>query len=174
MNKEDFQIDTILIRTEFNDERPLRKLPKELEMKLDSKITETGSIFLAEDGEIVYFTLQLTDFREEELVEYTEIAEKLYELTHKRVSLYILCSKDVEVHMKICEIMSDADFSIKLFKSEYNPAHHILDLIKDKLKNNQRITPEDIDVLARLPMLCNKKDRNYFRHEYIKIVNRMH
>ena len=75
MNREDFQIDTILIRTEFDDQRPLRKLPEELEMKLDPKIVETGSTFIADDGEIVYFTLQLTDFREDELVKYAEIAE---------------------------------------------------------------------------------------------------
>ena len=174
MNKEDFQIDTILIRTEFDDQRPLRKLPEELEMKLDPKIVETGSTFIADDGEIVYFTLQLTDFREDELVKYAEIAEKLYELTHKRVSVYILCSNDIEVNMKICQIMSNADFTIKLFKSKYNPAKHILGLIKDKFKNNQRISPEDIDVLARLPMICEKKDRNYFRKEYFKIVNRIH
>ena len=170
MNKEDFQIDTILIRTEFDDQRPLRKLPEELEMKLDPKIVETGSTFIADDGEIVYFTLQ---FREDELVKYTEIAEKLYKLTHKRVSVYILCSNDIEVNMKICQIMSNADFTIKLFKSKYNPAKHILGLIKDKFKNNQRISPEDIAVLARLPMMCGKKDRNYFRKEYFKIVNQI-
>ena len=51
MNKEDFQIDTTLIRTEFNDQRPLRNLPQELEMKLDPEIVETGSIFIAEDDE---------------------------------------------------------------------------------------------------------------------------
>lgn len=174
MNKEDFQIDTILIRTEFNDERPLRNLPQELKMKLDSNITEAGSIFIAEDGEIVYFTLQLTDFREKELVAYTEIAEKLYELTHEHVSVYILCSNDVNVYMKVCEIPSEADFTIKLAKSEYNPAKHVLDLIKNKFNNNERITPEDMHVLARLPMYCEKKDRNYFRSEYFKIVNRMH
>lgn len=174
MNKEDFQIDAILIRTEFTDQRPLRNLPQELKTKLEPKITETGSIFIAEDGEIVYFTLQLTDFRENELVEYTEIAEKLYELTHKHVSIYILCSNDVDVYMKVCEIPSEADFTIKLAKSEYNPAKHVLDLIKNKFKNNKQITPEDIHVLARLPMLCAKKDRNYFRNEYFKIVNQMH
>lgn len=174
MNKEDFQIDTTLIRTEFNDQRPLRNLPQELEMKLDPEIVETGSIFIAEDDEIVYFTLQLTDFREDELVEYTEIAEKLYELTHQHVSVYILCSKDIDVYMKMCEIISEADFTIKLAKSEYNPAKQVLDLIKNKFKNNKRVTPEDINILARLPMICEKKDRNYFRREYFKIVNRMH
>ncbi len=174
MNKEDFQVDTVLIRKEFDDQRPLRKLPKELEMKLDPKIVETGSTFITENGEIVYFTLQLTDFREDELVKFTEIAEKLYELTYQRVFIYILCSKDVEVYMKVCSIPSDADFTIKLAKSEYNPAKHVLDLIKCKFKNNQRVSPEDIDVLARLPMMCEKKDRNYFRREYFKIVNRIH
>jgi hypothetical protein len=174
MNKEDFQIDTILIRKEFSEERPLRQLPQELEKKLDPKITETGSIFIADDGELVYFTLQLTDFGEKELVEYTEIAEKLYELNHKQVHLNILCSNDIDVHMKVCEIVSDADFKIKICKSEYNPAEHILDMIKSKMRDKKRISSEDLHVLARLPMICEKKDRNYYRLEYFKIVNQLH
>lgn len=174
MNKEDFQIDTALIRAEFNDQRPLRNLPEELKMKLDSEIIETGSVFIDDNDEIVYFTLQLTDFREKELVEYTELAEKLYELTHNHVSVYVLCSKDVEVYMKMCEIISEADFTIKIAKSEYNPAKQILDLIKNKFENNQKITLEDIKILASLPMRCEKKDRNYFRMEYFKIINQIH
>jgi hypothetical protein len=59
--------------------------------------------------------------------------------------------------MKVCEIVSDADFKIKICKSEYNPAEHILDMIKSKMRDKKRISSEDLHVLARLPMICEKK-----------------
>jgi hypothetical protein len=45
-------------------------------------------------------------------------------------------------------------------------------VIKKKIKNKEILTGEDFHILAMLPVKCAKKDRNYFRLEYFKIINR--
>ena len=47
----------------------------------------------------------------------------------------------------------------------------ILNLIKNKISRNERLTSEDIDIVHILPLMCDKKDRNYFRVESLKIIN---
>ena len=35
-----------------------------------------------------------------------------------------------------------------------------------------RLDEDDLYALAMLPVRCDRKDRNYFRLEYLKIINR--
>ena len=47
----------------------------------------------------------------------------------------------------------------------------ILDSIKNKVMQKKILTSDDISMLENLPMMCNKKDRNYFRVETLRILN---
>ena len=47
----------------------------------------------------------------------------------------------------------------------------ILDKIKNKMKNNEILDSDDMNALLMLPVMCEKKDRHYYRKESIKILN---
>jgi hypothetical protein len=171
MNEKDFDIRRIIKET-FKDDRSIKCRTPEDVRKLDDGIHPGGEIFTTEDDEFIDFELQLRDFDEEELVKYIEFAENLYEKHHKRVSVYLLCPKDVDVSVRECTIKSESDFTIKLACSREGPCHLILNGIKNKLKNNDVLDEDDLYALAMLPVRCDRKDRNYFRLEYLKIINR--
>ena len=171
MNKKDFDIRTKIIRETFNDDRPIKCQTPEDVRKLDEGVHPGGDIFTTENGEFIDFELQLNDFDEAELTKYIEFAENLYEKHHKHVSVYLLCPKNVDVSVRECTIKSESDFTIKLACSQEDPCHLILNGIKNKLKNNEILDGDDLHALAVLPVMCEKEERNYFRLEYLKIIN---
>ena len=83
MKEEDIKIRIKTIRKVFKDTRELEYVPYEPEMD--------GDLFTTTDGEIVYLDIQTVDFDAEELANYAEIAEELYEKYQKLVSIYLIC-----------------------------------------------------------------------------------
>lgn len=173
MKNKDFSINQKIIRETFNDLRQIKcPTPKE-DTQLDEHVYPGSEIFTTETGEFIDLEFQITDFTEYELVKFVEFAEAMYEKHHKHISIYIICAKDIQVTVKECKIISEADFTIKLAKLSENPAHEILDMIKKKLKYEGRLDSEDIDILAALHVTCNKEDKNYFLREYLRIISKM-
>ncbi|MBQ8018234.1 MAG: hypothetical protein IJ258_09055 [Methanobrevibacter sp.] len=172
MNDNDFNIKAKIIKETFNDERRIKCRTPKHERELDENVYPGGDIFTTEEGEFIDFEFQIKDFDEVELTKYVEFAENLYEKHQKKVSVYILCPKDINVTVKECPIKSDAEFTIKLACNQEDLCHMILRVIKNKIKNHEGLTGEDFHVLANLPVKCAKKDRNYFRLEYFRIINR--
>ncbi|MBQ2665623.1 hypothetical protein [Methanobrevibacter sp.] len=172
MDKKDFDIRTKIIKETFKDDRPIKCRTPEDVRRLDENIHPGGDIFTTEDGAFIDFEFQLKDFDEAELVKYVEFAENLYEKHHKHVSVYLLCPKNVDVRVRECVIKSESDFTIKLACSQEDLCHIILNGIKNKLKRNEILDMDDLHALALLPVRCDRKDRNYFRLEYFKIINR--
>lgn len=173
MNKKDFEIRTKIIRETFNDERPVKCVASEFERRVPENVHPGGDIFTTENGEYIDLEFQLTDFTEAELAKYVEFAESLYEKHQKRVSIYLICPNDVKVCVKECEIKSEADFNIKLACIEDSPCQIILDGIKDKLRQGQTLDGDDLHALSMLPVMCKKEERNYYRREYFKIINKI-
>lgn len=171
MNEQDFKIRTRIIRETFNDPRKIKCITPESERKVDNHIHPGGDIFTTESGEYIDLEFQLTNFDEDELTKYIELAEHLYEKHQKRVSIYLICPKYVNVCVKECEIKSEADFNIKLACSQEDPCQIILNGIKHKLSNGITLNEEDIHAVSMLPVMCEKEDRNYYRKEYFKIIN---
>ena len=65
---------TKIIQETFNDKRKIRcKLPID-KLQLEDNIHQEGNLFISENNEIIYLELQLTDFTEDELVKYVELA----------------------------------------------------------------------------------------------------
>ena len=172
MNEENFDIVKKIIKETFKDNRPIIcQTPKDVR-ELDENVHPGGEIFTTEDGEFIDFELQLNDFDEAELVKYIEFAESLYEKHQKHVSVYILCPKNIDVSVRECPINSESDFTIKLACTQEDMCHFLLDGIKNKFKKEKNLDHDDLYILAHLPVWCERKDRNYFRIEYLKIINR--
>lgn len=173
MDKKDFILRTKIIKESFKDERPIKCPTPEDVRKLDDNVHPGGDIFTTEDGDFIDFEFQLNDFDEEELTKYVEFAENLYEKHHRHVAVYLLCHHDINISVKEIEITSEANFTIKLACSQFDPCHIILETVKNKMKNNDPIDSEDINAIRILPVMCKKSDRNYFRLETLKILNKL-
>ncbi|MBQ6511419.1 hypothetical protein [Methanobrevibacter sp.] len=173
MNEKDFNIRTKVIRETFNDTRAIKCATPENIREVDEDIYPGGDIFTTEDGDFIDLEFQMDDFNEDELVKYVELAEALYKKNQRHVSIYIICTNDVNVCVKECEIKSEADFTIKLACIQEDPCKLVLNVIKDKIKNGDLLNGDDIFALSLLPMMCNPKERNYYRKEYFRIMNRI-
>lgn len=171
MNEKEFKIKIDMIKEDFDDPRKIKCPTPEHIRRVDEGIHKGGDIFTTEDGEFIDLEFQLVDFDEEELVKYIELAECLYEKHHKHVSIYLICPKNVNVTVKECTLKSEADFTIKLFNSTLDPYKLIFNEIKSKILNNEIISKDEYKFLEMLPVMCEKKDRHYFRVESLKLIN---
>lgn len=174
MKEQDFKIRTKIIKETFNDSRRIKCITPEKDRKLEDNIYPGGDLFTTEDGEFIDLEFQMEDFNESELVKYVEFAEALYKKHQKQVSIYLLCPDNVNVLVRECEIKSEAEFTIKLACIQENPAHIILDIIKNKINSGELLDGDDLHALSMLPIMCKEEDRNYFRKEYFKIINKLH
>ena len=171
MNEKEFKIKIEMIKNDFNDPRKIKCHTPQEDLHLDGGVHSGGDIFVTEDGEFIDLEYQLVDFDEEELTKYIEFAESIYEKQHKHVSVYLVCPKYVKIKVKEQTIKSEADFTIKLFCSQDDPCRFILNKVKGKMSRNEILSPDDIRAVQLLPVMCDKKDRTYFRVESIKIIN---
>ncbi len=172
MNKKDFNTQINIIKETFNDQRKIVASVTAEELNIDEEIHHEGDFFITSDGEIIDLEFQIVDFTEYELVKYIELAEHLYEKYKKNISVYIICPKEINVCVKEEEILSEADFTIKLACSQVDSCEIILEGIKDKIKNNELLDENDLYNLRQLQVMCEKSKRNYYRLEYLKIMNR--
>lgn len=171
MIEKDLNISKQIIRETFDDTRKIKCSVPEEALKLEDGICSGGDLFMTESGEFIDLRFQNDDFTADDLVRLVEFAEALYEKHKKHVSTYVVCTDNVRVLVKECEIKSRADFTIKLAKFAENPAHKILNSIKRKFKHNRCLSSEDIEILKDLPQRCRKEDRSYFLREYFRIIS---
>lgn len=174
MDRQYYEVKTKIIQEIFNDKRKLNPVENKDELNLDDHVYQEGDIFLCDNGEFVVLDFQIKDFNEDELVKYAELAENLYEINEKPVSIYLVCREDIDVCVKECEIKSEADFKIKLACTPKDQCKEDLNRIKRKLKRNEILSGDDLHILSSLQVRCKKEDRNYYRKEYLKIINRLH
>ena len=173
MNEKNINLEKEIIKKTFDDNREIKCItPKEVR-QLDSNIYQGGDVFTTVDGDFVDLEIQLEDFDEDELIKKIEFAEGLYEKHQKHVSVYLLCPKDIKVTMKECVIKSEADFIIRLACINEDACEITLKNIKNKLKNNIYLSEDDIYALSMLQVQCKKEERNYYRKEYFKIINKL-
>ena len=173
MDKKDFRLITKIIRETFDDPRPIKCFTPEFERRVDENVYPGGDILTTEDGEYIDFEFQLVDFTVEELVKYVELAENLYKKNGKKVSIYLLCPKEVNICVKECEIKSKAEFNIKLACPDEDPCEVILAKVKNKLKHERILNGDDLHALSMLHVMCDEKDKSYYLSEYLRIINRI-
>lgn len=173
MNEYNLDTKKRFIRETFNDVRPMKCITPEKDMTPEKYIPLEGDIFVTEMGEFIYFEFHENDFTADDLVKLVEIAEALYEKNPQKVAIYVVCLGNTQVLVKECEIRSDADFTIRLAKNNAKPVHQILDSIKRKLKYEKCLDSDDVEMLKRLPDMCEKEERSYFLKEYFRIISRI-
>lgn len=169
MENEKIEIIKETIKEVFKDTRELEYVPQMLLSDMDIM----GDLFVTHDGEIVYLDFQKEDFGAEELADYAEIAEELYEKHHTKISIYVICPSNINVLVNECQIKSDANFSIKLACIGEDPIEAFLNEIRNKKKNGESLTAEDLKNLENLPMMGPKENRKKMRVECFRLLNEM-
>lgn len=153
------------MQTIFSEERTINPTP------LEPITNGGGDVYQTEEGEIIYLELQLKDFTVDELVRYTGIMESLYEKYKKHCTAYIICVQGVEVEVQEMSIQSEAEFTIRLAKTEIDPCAVILNGLKTKMKEGGLLDEEDIQVLQMLPFMCSEDEKDYYRKQVFLIIN---
>ena len=127
MNEEEIK----LIRKAFREDRKIiERVPDEMR-KVDKKFYQGGSVYMTEDGELIDLEIQERDYDIEDHVNYIEFAEALYEKTQKRINVYVYCIPSVKIKIQLYEILSDADFKIRLAQIQNGSK---IERLKSKLK----------------------------------------
>ena len=173
MKEQEFMTKARIIDETFHDKRKIKCFLPIENLRLAEHIHQEGELFITENYEIIDLEFQFKDFTEDELVKYVELAEALYEKNNKRISIYILCPNSVNIYVREFEIKSEADFTIKIAAIEENLSQIALDIIKSKLDKGELLDRDDIEILKILPLSCKKEERNYFRKECFKIINKL-
>ena len=171
MNQEDYNLRVESIKKIFDEPREIKCLTPPEDRIVSEGVYSGGDIFTAEDGGLIDLEIQTTEFDECELVKYVEFAENIYENNFKKVSVYIICPESIDITVKECNIYSEAEFTIKLAMVENSIEETILNVIKDKKAKSEKLTEEEIEILAKLSTTCKKEDRNYYRREYFRIIS---
>ena len=116
MNEENIN----LIRLAFKDNREIiEETPEEIR-KVDEGIYPGGYVYTTIDGEFIDLEIQTRDYDIEDHVNYIEFAEALYEKHGEKVNVYVYCDPSIKINIKLYEIISDADFKIKLAQIQKN------------------------------------------------------
>ena len=182
MNDKIINITSKILKETFHYDGNIKNPTQKQLMKINEKINETnfitsdeiGEIYTDDNGRFGNFKLQSCDFDAEELSKRVEIAESIYELYKKPVTIAVLCPKDVDVLVKECPIKSEADFTIKLSTLADDTCSNLLKFIKNKTQNNEKLSAEELEVLSILPIMCKKEERHYYRTQYLNIISNLH
>ena len=103
-----------LIRKAFKDDREIiEETPAEIR-RVDRQFYQGGSVYSTSDGEFIDLEIQTRDYDIEDHVNYIEFAEALYEKHEKKVNVYVYCAPSIKINIQLYEIISDADFKIRL------------------------------------------------------------
>lgn len=157
MKENDFNIRKNVIEETFDDNRKIVSSVEGEELNLDGNVHKGGDIFITSEGEFIDLELQTEDYTEEEHAKYIEFAEELYEKYGKKVSIYILCPKNVNVCVREFEIPSSANFNIKIACISEDSCKIILNSIKTKYRTGKMLTEDDLMALGKLHEICKKK-----------------
>lgn len=174
MDKKKFDIKANVIKETFDDKRQILSSISAEELDLNEKIHHGGDFFITSDGEFIDLEFQQEDFTEAELAKYVELAEELYEISGKAVSVYLICPREINVDVREFDIKSNSTFNIKLACIPKDSCEVILNGIKAKIKANEMLDENDLEALAMLPEKCKKEEKRYYLSEYFKIMNRLH
>ena len=120
-----------LIRKAFKDNREIiEETPEEIR-KVKEGIYPGGYVYTTADDEFIDLEIQTRDYDIEDHVNYIEFAEALYEKHGKKVNVYVYCPPSIKINIQLYEIMSDADFKIRLAQVQKDS---IINRMKSKIK----------------------------------------
>lgn len=148
-----------IIRNTFKDRRDMFEIDQDL-------------FLLATQDGIVKLSMQFGDFDPEALAGIVEECEELYEEFGVTIYNYILLSPHNKVTVAEQDILSEADFTIRLAMLQEDPIAIAFEMIEEKIRNSQ-ITEMDMNILHILPMMADKENRKEVRAKASELLTKI-
>ena len=134
----------------------------------------TGDLFQAENKEYILLDLFMDEeFGAKQLAEYVSIAEELYEKYYSKINIFIVAFNNVDVTVEEINIPSEADFTIRFaINQEEDMCKSVYNTILKKYEDGE-LEDADLEVLGRLHLICDKKDKQFYLEEYLRIMTEL-
>ena len=134
----------------------------------------TGDLFQAENKEYILLDLFMDEeFGAKQLAKYVSIAEELYEKYYTKINIFIVAFNNVNVTVEEINIPSEADFTIRFaINQEEDMCKSVYDVILKKYEDGV-LEDADLEVLGRLHLICDTKDKQFYLEEYLRIMTEL-
>jgi hypothetical protein len=144
--------------------------PAETEIKnVDIKTNYTDYLFYTEDNNYLHFEFQTTD-KKEDIKRFLYYDASLFYKDRRKIRTVVIYSADIED----AEIHIDAgsiNYKIEAFYMKNLNGDEKLEMLKNKIRNNEKLTSEDILTLSFIPLMNSKLSKSERTLEGIELAN---
>ncbi|GKU24278.1 DUF4351 domain-containing protein [Clostridium folliculivorans] len=144
--------------------------PAETEIKnVDIKTNYTDYLFHTEDGGYLHFEFQTTD-KKEDIKRFLYYDASLFYKEKRKVRTVVIYSADIddaEVHIDAGSIKYD----IEAFYMKNLNGDEKLQMLKNKIRNKEKLDSEDILTLSFIPLMKSKISKSQRSLEGIELAN---
>ncbi|MBK1809490.1 DUF4351 domain-containing protein [Clostridium sp. YIM B02505] len=144
--------------------------PAETEIKnVDIKTNYTDYLFYTVDGNYLHFEFQTTD-KKEDIKRFLYYDASLFYKDRRKIRTVVIYSADIED----AEIHIDAgsvNYKIEAFYMKNLNGDEKLEMLKNKIRNNEKLTSEDILTLSFIPLMSSKLSKSERTLEGIELAN---
>jgi hypothetical protein len=144
--------------------------PAETEIKnVDIKTNYTDYLFYTEDNNYLHFEFQTTD-KKEDIKRFLYYDASLFYKDRRKIRTVVIYSADIED----AEIHIDAgsiNYTIEAFYMKNLDGDEKLEMLKNKIRNNEKLTSEDILTLSFIPLMSSKLSKSERTLEGIELAN---
>ncbi|MBK1809488.1 DUF4351 domain-containing protein [Clostridium sp. YIM B02505] len=144
--------------------------PAETEIKnVDIKTNYTDYLFYTADGNYLHFEFQTTD-KKEDIKRFLYYDASLFYKDKRKIRTVVIYSADIED----AEIHIDAgsiNYNIEAFYMKNLDGDKKLEMLKNKIRNNEKLTSEDILTLSFIPLMSSNISKSERTLEGIELAN---
>ncbi|GFZ30070.1 hypothetical protein CSC2_05960 [Clostridium zeae] len=144
--------------------------PAETEIKnVDIRTNYTDYLFYTEDGNYLHFEFQTTD-KKEDIKRFLYYDASLFYKDRRKIRTMVIYSADIddaEIHIDAGSI----NYKIEAFYMKNLNGDEKFEILKNKIKNNKKLTSYDILTLSFLPLMSSKVSKSERTLEGIELAN---
>jgi hypothetical protein len=144
--------------------------PAETEIKnVDIKTNYTDYLFYTEDNNYLHFEFQTTD-KKEDIKRFLYYDASLFYKDRRKIRTVVIYSADIED----AEIHIDAgsiNYNIEAFYMKNLNGDEKLEMLKNKIRNKEKLTSDDILTLSFIPLMSSKISKSERTLEGIELAN---
>ncbi|GKU24374.1 hypothetical protein CFOLD11_12000 [Clostridium folliculivorans] len=144
--------------------------PAETEIKnVDIKTNYTDYLFYTEDDNYLHFEFQTTD-KKEDIKRFLYYDASLFYKDRRKIRTVVIYSADIED----AEIHIDAgsiNYNIEAFYMKNLNGDEKLEMLKNKIRNNEKLTSDDILTLSFIPLMSSRISKSERTLEGIELAN---
>ncbi|QAA33536.1 DUF4351 domain-containing protein [Clostridium manihotivorum] len=144
--------------------------PAETEIKnVDIKTNYTDYLFYTEDNNYLHFEFQTTD-KKEDIKRFLYYDASLFYKDRRKIRTVVIYSADID-DAEICIDAGSINYKIEAFYMKNLNGDEKLEMLKNKIRNNEKLTSDDILTLSFIPLMSSKLSKSERTLEGIELAN---